>query len=53
MVKFPDFSLTGKWSPIFPGFPVPVGIMIAVGLEVDESNPMLEVGNVWFNLSLK
>ena len=26
--KFPDFSLTGKYLPIFPGFPVRVGTLI-------------------------
>ena len=28
MFKFPDFSLTGKCSPIFPGFQVEVGTMV-------------------------
>ena len=26
-LKFPDFSLTGKSCPIFPGFPVSVGTL--------------------------
>ena len=30
--KFPDFSLTGKCLPIFPGFPVRVGTLFEINL---------------------
>ena len=47
--KFPDFSLTGKCLPIFPGFPVRVGTLNTCDFSTFRTafNPFERLENQW------